>query len=267
MLVALHDGMRVEAWVAEKGPAYVCPNCNAAVILRKGRIVTHNFAHKPPVTCSWASGETQAHLKAKKALRDLFTGRGLRVEVEAEVLSDGGDRRADVLVWGRNGRAVAFEVQHQPLDFGTIDRRTRAYMAAGVPVVWVALIKGEALAEAKSTPAGRVIPRYSVRPWEKWAHAYAMGSLWFIEPESGELWRGELKEHRIEVPYSSWYTSGGDEESAGGYSYSSRRWRTLHLAGPIEPGSITVEPFARKPWSSKVFSVPGGQAARLKVAE
>lgn len=264
MLIALRDETRIEAWVAQKGPAYVCPNCRAPVILRKGEIVTHNFAHKPPVTCSWATGETQAHLKAKKALHDAMTARGLRAEVECEVLSTEGDRRADVLVWGRKGNSrVAFEVQHQPLDYPAIERRTRAYMAAGVPVVWVSLIKAEALAEAKTTPAGLVIRRYSVRPWEKWAHAYGMGALWFIEPESGELWRGVLKEHRIEVPYSSWYSSGGQEESAGGYTYGSKRWRELHLEGPFDPAKVKIEPFSRSAWSGKAFSLPAGPAAKL----
>lgn len=263
MLIALHDGTRVEAWVAEKGPAYICPNCRREVILKKGQVVTHHFAHKPPVTCSWATGETQAHLKAKKALHDALIARGLRAEVECEVLSTEGDRRADVLVWGRNNSRLAFEVQHQPLDFPAIDRRTRAYMAAGVPVVWLALIKPDALAMAETTPAGLVIHRYSVRPWEKWAHAYGMGSLWFIDPESGQLWQGTLKEHRIEVPYSSWYSSDGDEQSAGGYSYGSKRWRELHLQGPFEPTKVKIEPFRRAPWKGKAFSLPGGAAAKL----
>jgi len=264
MLIALSEGTRVEAWVAEKGPTYMCPNCKAELVLKKGQIKIHHFAHKPPVTCSWARGETEAHLKAKMLLHDAFAARGLRVEVECEVLSTAGDRRADVLVWGRKGETrVAFEVQHQPLDFGAIERRTLAYMAAGVPVVWVSLISVEALADAMTTPAGRVIPRYSVRPWEKWAHAYSMGELWFIEPESGSIWRGVLKEHLIEVPSSSWYSSGGEEQSAGGYTRRSKRWRQLHLSGPYPPRKIGVRPFRRPKWSSRDFTVPAGSAARL----
>lgn len=263
MLVALHDEMRVEAWLAEKGPAYVCPNCRVPVILRKGQLVAHNFAHKPPVTCSWATGETQAHLRAKRALRDGFAARGLRVEVEAPVLSADGDRRADVLVHHPTARRrFAIEVQHQALDFDAIDRRTRAYMAAGVAVVWVALIKADALAGADSTPAGLVIRRYAPRPWERWAHAYARAELWFIEPESGHLWRGVMKEHLIEKPYSEW-VEFGVEQTAGGFTYPSKRWRELHLTGPHEPAGVMIVPFQRKAWSGKTFSVPGGPAARL----
>jgi len=264
VLVGLMDGQRIEAWIATKGPAYVCPNCKADLILRKGQIVSHHFAHKPPATCAWSSGETQAHLKAKQVLYDAFASRGLRVEVESEVLSIAGDRRADVLVWGREGQQrVAFEVQHQPLGYGAIERRTLAYMAAGVRVVWVALVSASALAEAKTSPAGRVISKYSVRPWEKWAHAYGMGELWFIEPEGGTIWRGELKAHLIEVASSTWYESGGEERSAGGYSRYSKRWRTLHLSGPHPFKKIGLEFFRRPAWSSKEFSVPAGNAAKL----
>jgi hypothetical protein len=263
MLVALNQATRIEAWDAEKGPRYRCPNCGSEVVLRKGRIVAHHFAHKPPVTCSWARGETQAHLAAKKLLRDIFARRGLRTEVEYEVLSSGGDRRADVLVWARNGTRVAFEVQNQPLDFGAIERRTLAYMAAQVPVIWVGLIKAEAIASAEKTPVGCVISKYTVRPWEKWAHAYSMGSLWFIEPDSEQLWQGTLKEHLIEVPSSLWYSTSGEEQSAGGYTRHSKKWRTLHLKGPIAPNAVSIKRFVRQRWSSKSFTVPGGSAARL----
>lgn len=56
MLVALQGDQHITAWVAQKGPVFHCPNCKTQVILRKGALVAHNFAHKPPVTCSWASG-------------------------------------------------------------------------------------------------------------------------------------------------------------------------------------------------------------------
>jgi len=168
-----------------------------------------------------------------------------------------------VLVWGRSGARTAFEVQHQPLDFGPIERRTLAYIAANVPVIWVALISAKALADAKKTPAGRVVNKYSARPWEKWAHAYAMGALWFVEPETRQLWQGTLKDHLIEVPSSSWYSSDGKEQSAGGYTRYSKKGRTLHLVGPVAPVTISIQPFTRERWSSKTFTVPGGLAAKL----
>ena len=170
MLVAVARGTRVEAWAAEKGPAYACPNCHLEVILRKGQLVTHHFAHKPPVTCSWGKGETEAHRKAKKVLHDAMTARGLRAGVECEVLSTEGDRRADVLVWGRKGESrVAFEVQHQPLDYNTIERRTRAYAATGVRVCGRP-IRSEAVGEvgARLRHGRLVVHRPGGRPSLAW---------------------------------------------------------------------------------------------------
>ncbi len=262
MLVALTADQPVTAWEAQKGPLFVCPKCQTHVTLKKGRLVAHHFAHKPPVTCPWGTGETQGHLKAKMLLYATFTNRGLGAAVEAEVISNEGDRRADVLVWWPQGRA-AFEVQHQPLSFEAIDRRTRAYMAAGVPVIWLGLISQEHIDAAEITPAGRKIARYPARPWEKWAHTYGMGQLWFVDPVNEVFWRGILRESRIEVPYSSWYVSGGDQESAGGYSKASKRWRELHLEGPYTPDQIWLNLFNRKAYATGQYAIPGGPAAGL----
>jgi len=74
--------------------------------------------------------------------------------------------------------------------------------------------------------------------------------------------QGVLKEQRIEVPYSSWYSSDGDEQSAGDYSYGSKRWRELHLQDPFDPTRVKIEAFRRAPWQRKAFSLPGGVPAK-----
>jgi competence protein CoiA len=263
--VGLWEHGRIEAADAERGPDYVCPNCRRPLILRKGQIVIHHFAHKPPTSCTWASGETQAHLKAKTALRDGFVARGLRAEVEVVVVSQGGDRRADVLVWSADGQhQAAIEVQHQAIEFAAITRRTKAYMAVNTPVAWVSLMHPKLWDDAERAGDHWVVPRYSVRPWERWAHTYGFGELWFFDPDAGQLWRGELKAHMIEVPSSSWYDSYGNEESAGGFSRTSRRWRELHLHGPYQPHEVRLRTIRRKPYTGKNYDVPGGWAARLE---
>jgi len=47
----MQNGQRVDAWDAEKGGAFRCPNpdCGASLVLKQGRIVTPHFAHKPPL--------------------------------------------------------------------------------------------------------------------------------------------------------------------------------------------------------------------------
>lgn len=265
MLVALQNGMRIEATDAQRGGEFICPNCVKSVILKKGRIKTHHFAHKPPTVCTWASGETEAHLRGKRILRDGFAARGLSADLEVPVLSSGGDRRSDVLVRSPDGsRSVAVELQHQSLSFDQIEARTRAYMAAGIPVIWVALLN-DAIWDA-AEPVGHqwVVKRFSVRPWQRWAHTYGMGELWFLDVKTGSLWRGTMGASIIHVPSSSWYNSDGSEESAGGYDRTSRKWRTLTLSGPYDASSVLLDVSMRKTYSTKNYSVPGGVMASLK---
>ncbi len=265
MLGALQNGTRVEADVAERGQAFNCPGCRQAVILKRGKIVTAHFAHKPPVSCILALGETPFHLLAKKVLQQSFSERGFAAYVEWEVLSVVGDRRADVLVQGLHPRyPVAFEIQHQSIDQSMIEHRTQAYMAANIPVIWLGLLKPEVLREATPTPAGFLVPRYSVRPWEKWVHAFGFKTIWFLDPHARELWQGTMKEHRIEVPVSTWYEADGEEQSAGGYTRSSKRWRELHLSGPVPLSEIRVRVAYRKPWSVPAMSLPGGISAQIE---
>ncbi len=263
VLVATLNGTRIEAAEAERGPEYFCPNCRGVVTLKKGKLVTHHFAHKPPTDCSWASGETQRHLTAKKMLRDGLRARGLRAEVEVEILSTGGDRRADVVAWSSDGKTqIAFEIQHQPILFDAIEARTKAYIAAGVPVIWIGLIGEKVWDASEPIAGGHIVRRYSVRPWERWAHTYGIGSLWFMD-EDGDLWRGTLNKHEIYVESTSWYSQGGEEQSAGGYTRVSKRWKELRLFGPYSIEKVKFEFQHRKPWATKHYSVPGGRTVAM----
>ena len=145
MLVAIRafDNARVVATEVSRGPEYRCPDpaCNQLVTIRKGPNLVHHFAHRPDASCGYGRGETLAHLQAKLLLRDEFRRRGLQADVERVVLSSESDRRADVLVWKSDSdRRVAVEVQHSNLNISDIERRTTAYMAASVPVIWIGLM-------------------------------------------------------------------------------------------------------------------------------
>jgi competence protein CoiA len=73
------------------------------------------------------------------------------------------------------------------------------------------------------------IEKYPARPFERWAHAFHRGRLWFFNPAGGTLWRGHFDEHEIWVEESSWYAEGGEEMFGGGSSRPSRRWKELTL--------------------------------------
>jgi ssDNA-binding Zn-finger/Zn-ribbon topoisomerase 1 len=263
MLVARHQDQRIDAFVAEKGPNYVCPNCGSEVVLKKGKIVIHHFAHKPPTHCAWANGETRKHLLAKTVLRDAFRERGYKSEFEVEVLSGAGDRRADVLVTDAMGKSVAIEIQHTPILNDAIECRTTSYVVALTPVIWIGILSNSMKQDAIQMNDTLVIEQYVIRPWEKWAHAYYFKELWYIDPIAKELWKGRFSDYFIEVESSSWYNEYGEEQSAGGYSRISKKWKTLTLAGPTPLDIVNIETRSRKAWQSKAFCLPSGRYAHF----
>jgi hypothetical protein len=90
------------------------------------------------------------------------------------------------LVWKPNtDQRVAIEVQHSYLSAPDIERRTKAYMAAGVPVIWIGLLKWT------QSPNGDCEPAYRSRDWEDWAHELNGGHLWLLDLDRavGKMWR------------------------------------------------------------------------------
>ena len=264
MLVAQLDELRIEAWLAQKGPKYSCPNCSEQVTLKKGRLVIHHFAHQPGAHCSWASGETREHMHAKRHLAEGLEQRGVQVEIEKCVLSLAGDGRADLLLTNGAGNSDAIEIQHTPIDYEGIERRTKAYVAANIPVAWVGILTEHMKGEMARRGKGYVISKFSPRPWQKWVHAYNFKEIWFVDPENGELWRGEMTSHMLEVASSEWYNEYGEEQSAGGYVRHSKRWRDLSLEGPFQAANIQLScPRRNKPWSGGRMNLPVGRFLRF----
>ena len=200
MLVAkrVSDNTTVVATEVARGPEYRCPDpaCNQPVIIRKGRKVIHHFAHRPDASCAYGRGETHAHLQAKLLLRNEFRRRGLQADVERVVLSSESDRRADVLVWKPDSdRRVAIEVQHSYLSVTDIERRTKAYIAASVAVIWIGLMDWGLLGIGDRSLNGYYVMNYRSRDWEKWAHDYNGGHLWLLDVNvsAGRMWRASFQ--------------------------------------------------------------------------
>lgn len=255
MLVALLNSTRVLAGLAQKGPSYACPGCGQAVTLKKGTKVVHHFAHKPPVTCSWAQGETAAHMAGKLLFLNHFRSLAAPSDVEFPI----GNQRADVYASNKAGHGFVFEIQHQPISELEIARRTQAYFGNNVAVTWVPLIDIAKLKDKKATATGYVVHRYSPKPFEKWLHGFNFGELWFVDVSTGMLWQGRFDKSMIEVPLSEWHVSGGGTESAGGYSRVSKRWRKLSLTGPFSLGQLNIARALRKQGSMGSHVYPQGQ--------
>ena len=171
-------------------------HCNQLVFIRKGRRVIHHFAHQPGASCAYGRGETLAHLQAKLLLRDEFRRRELQADVERVILSSESDRRADVLVRKPDSdRRVAIEIQHSYLSVSDIERRTKAYIDASVPVIWIGLINWGLLGVGDRSLNGYYVKNYRSRDWEKWARDYNAGHLWLLDVtvSGGMMWRASFQ--------------------------------------------------------------------------
>lgn len=202
-------------------------------------------------------------------MRDTFRARGYQSDFEAEVLSGVGDRRADVLITNSRGKRVAIEVQHTSILYDAMERRTESYIEADVPVIWIGILSSKMKEDAAIVDGGLEIEQYVIKPWEKWAHAYYYKELWYIDPHERTLWRGQFTDFMIYVESTSWFNEYGEEQSAGGFSKHSKKWKTLRLSGPVPLDSVTIkiEPKPRRAWSSKTFSLPAGRYAHFVDAE
>jgi len=234
------DGAKVLARASEKPEApFSCPKCQREVILRKGSIKIHHFAHKPPVTCSMGVGETEQHLRAKLEIFD-----ALRADPnvrDAEVEKPIGTSVADVYAV-ISGVPVAVEIQRSKLSVNDITVRTTSYHRAGIAVLWVGLPKGDLFED-----------QYSPSAWEKWVHGAYFGRVYYWH--SGQsFYAVHFGPYSIHVESRSWYEDGY-EQSAGGYDRISRRWRTP-LHGKLVHLSQHFQRSARQAWSGGTVHVP-----------
>lgn len=128
MFVALDDqGLRVHAWDAGRDQRCVCPECQAAVVLKRGRIVVPHFAHHAGVGCAYGTGESERHHEMKWQIGSMFAGQPVRYEVPFAP-----ERRADLVVG-----ACVIECQCSPLSVDEWESRTVSYNTAGFSVLWI----------------------------------------------------------------------------------------------------------------------------------
>jgi hypothetical protein len=268
MLVAEHQGNRVDAAGAPRGLNYVCPRCKGPVVYKPGRRVISHFAHKPPTDCAWASGETRAHLEAKQIVKDALRARGLKAELEYVVSALPGDRRADVMAWSPSGIRVAFELQHTALGLDEIEKRAFCYAREGIAQIWTPFLSATQRGAAKRIGPSRLfVERYSPRPFERWVHGlHGKDGMWVYCPQDMTFWHATLAGHQIYVEETNWFEAGGEEKSGGGFSRWSKRYRQLTLRGPHPIDNLRIKIKSRKAFSASAYNWPAGKIASLTAA-
>ena len=117
---------------AVKGESYFCQSCHKELVVKKGEIKAHHFAHPCNSNCNdrWNYDMSEWH----KWWQSLFPIENQEVVMEA----DGEKHRADVFV---NNTVVEF--QHSPLSCTEFDERNKFYTNLGYRVVWVFDVRDE----------------------------------------------------------------------------------------------------------------------------
>lgn len=142
MLIALNrDGARVPGWIADKEEEYHCQQCEQKLILKKGLIKVHHFAHYPDSSpCTWWEPETEKHLRMKEVMMKLLR-RDNKIEVaEFEYklkYVEGINLYPDIYIFLRNGKRVAVECQVSNKPLQDFILKTERYSSLGIHTLWV----------------------------------------------------------------------------------------------------------------------------------
>lgn len=234
---------RVEAASAIRKFRHICPHCSELVILHRGKVKRPHFSHAKNSLCPYRQGETWQHEQAKAAILAGARVRGLVAKPELEVLSIDGDRRADVIIFPppinplelELGQMRAFEVQYSAISSENLIERTRSYMNAGVPVLWIAVIDDNKFKTMYRVEGTNLIcvSGYSVPSWvEDFANLHRR--LWIYVPQSNGFWRAWLLPNwRYKNPTDSYYDNYGEHHSGrSGYWEQAAKKQDLYLDGP-----------------------------------
>ncbi|MFA6545683.1 MAG: competence protein CoiA family protein [Limisphaerales bacterium] len=237
----ISDDSTVIAYDEEKanGP-FACPECDDEVVLHKGRLKVHHFAHKPPTTCSHGKGETEIHRQCKVAIYEglLAQPHVTKAKLERDLTSVRPDISARI-----GDFHVAIEVQISALPAETVIHRTVEYATKGIYLLWLAQWTPELDSDT-----------YRPRALERWLHAAYFGRVYYwqsgltVVPYHFESVQ-KLKEVR------EWYEPGGIHQSVGGYSYRLKSIKKPIRGKPLNLATDFIG-VKRQEWETKSMSVP-----------
>lgn len=116
---------------------FFCPECLLEVILKKGDINIHHFAHKPGSECSYGEGESEEHMIIKMELYELLSKADIQCDLEKRLVdNDGSVNIADV--WAIiDSQEVAIEVQISSISDEELKERTKKYHNKNIAVLWL----------------------------------------------------------------------------------------------------------------------------------
>ena len=223
------DGRKVAAWEADKDQRpFLCHCCCQIVTLRKGGIRAPHFAHQPPVTCEYGTGESEEHRRSKLDIYQslLADPRVTKCEIERNL----GTVRPDVSAY-INSVPVAIEVQLSSLSLDRIKYRTAEYARRGIYVLWLPLYT-----------EGLKRELYQPRPWERWLHAAYFGRVYY--------WLEGLQ--IMPVHFRDYYA----RMSGRTRDYEKLSTKKVPLAGQTAILTEDFRPLQRQAWDNQYISIP-----------
>ncbi len=197
---------------------FVCPECQAPLVLKKGTRNVHHFSHKVVEDCHHGEGKGPQHTRAQFDLYTYLLKQPELTNVKLEHPIDG--RYADVY-FEVGTRRVVVEFQESNISIENITARTKDYHESGVYVLWVAIInhkiKSDRQCKCVITPP----------PWVEWISKVDYGRV--VTYAHLKLRKGEFKLIKFKTattwcPATSWFDSGGAKhDSVGHDKYLKRR--------------------------------------------
>ncbi|WP_028113349.1 competence protein CoiA [Ferrimonas kyonanensis] len=243
--IRANSNEKVFALTSDKshGP-FLCPKCRQEVVIRKGKIKIHHFAHKPPAMCSHGKGETEAHRNCKMSI---YSALKTKPNVQAlELEKDFGPVVADVYCLIDNV-PVAIEVQRSNLSVNNITQRSEEYSKLGIYVLWIGLHDSTVKKQIDNKQC-------SPKAWEKWCHAAYFGRVYYWYQED-LLLPVHFAAHKLYVKESEWYDPDGNHQSAGGYERFSKRYKT-----PVATSLLSIansfKAIPKSAWQQGTVSIP-----------
>ena len=177
---------KTSKWINGTRQSFTCPDCNEPVILRKGSIKKHHFAHKPDCVCNYSTynaGESEEHMNAKMEIAESLSKHNHVHHCWIELPLKELGVRPDILFTPKryNNVAVAVEVQRSDISIDIIRERTEKYYRANIYgdldiyLIWVLLGEAELGEDGYHRP----------KEWESYLHNFPYHRLYY--------WRGGCK--------------------------------------------------------------------------
>ena len=216
MLRALNKNeVSILAWETEKSEyPFFCPLCREELLLRKGKVKTHHFAHKIKTNCDYAHGESEKHYRIKKQLyeylKDKVNCKNCDLERNLKTV------RPDISL-RINNIPVAIEIQNSAIDVKIIQKRMAEYTKMKIYVLWIIPQESPSLEYREKEK----VYVHNIKEWEAYLHALNYGKLYY--------WQGDnsIKAYHFEAleiykESSVWYDEDGDDHYSRGYNYYAR---------------------------------------------